>query len=148
MLQLNKLAPLCKKRKRVGRGGSRGGTSTKGGKGQTQRSGPQIGAAFEGGQMPLVRRLPKVGFNNKKFATEVKIVTLQRLNELFEDGQQVNKEVLIQKGVLKGSQKFILKILGNGEITKKLEVTADAFSKTAKEAILNIGGQAILTKEM
>lgn len=148
MYQLNTLAPLCKKRKRVGRGGSRGGTSSKGGKGQTQRSGPKIRASFEGGQMPLVRRLPKVGFNNARFATEVKIVSLQRLNDVFNDGDKVDKKSLIEKGIIKGNNRFTIKILGNGEITKKLEVIADAFSKTAKEAIINIGGQAILIKEM
>lgn len=148
MLQLNNLAPLCKKRKRVGRGGKRGGTSTKGGKGQTQRSGPHIGAGFEGGQMPLIRRLPKVGFNNTRFATEVKVVSLQRLNDNFNDGEKVDKNALIEKGIIKGNNRFDIKILGNGEITKKLEVVADAFSKTAREAIINIGGQAILTKEM
>lgn len=148
MLQLNNLVPLCKKRKRVGRGGSRGGSSAKGGKGQTQRAGKKIRASFEGGQMPLVRRLPKVGFNNERFATEVKIISLQRLSDVFKDGDRVDKLALIEKGLIKGTSKFFLKVLGNGEINKKLEVVADAFSKKAQEAIVNIGGKTILTKEM
>lgn len=148
MLQLNKLTPLCKKRKRVGRGGSRGGTSCKGHKGQKARSGPHISVAFEGGQMPLVRRLPKRGFNNKRFATEVKIVSLQQLDNLFVAGDTVNKQVLIEKGVLKGKGKFYLKILANGDLTKKLEVVADSFSKSAMDKIKSLGGQAILAKEI
>ncbi|MFC1842774.1 50S ribosomal protein L15 [Candidatus Dependentiae bacterium] len=148
MLKLNELTPLCKKKKRIGRGGSRGGTSTKGHKGQRARSGHKISVAFEGGQMPLVRRLPKRGFNNTRFATEVKIISLQKLDSLFNDGDKVDKQVLIEKGVFKGKSKFYLKILGNGELKKKLEVVADAFSKSAKETITNLGGQAIVTKEI
>jgi len=148
MLQLNNLAPLCKKKKRVGRGGSRGGTSGKGHKGQKARSGPKISATFEGGQMPLVRRLPKRGFKNVRFATEVKVISLQRLNDLFNDGEKVDKQALIDKGALKGKGKFHVKILGTGTLEKKLEVVADAFSKSAKDAIVNLGGQALLTKEI
>jgi len=148
MLQLNKLTPLCKKKKRVGRGGCRGGTSGKGHKGQKARSGPHISATFEGGQMPLVRRLPKRGFKNVRFATEVKIVSLQRLNDLFNDGEKVDKQALIEKGVLKGKGKFHIKILGTGKLEKKLEIVADAFSKSAKDAIVGLGGQALLTREM
>ena len=152
MFQLNKLTPLCKKKKRVGRGGSRGGTSLKGHKGQKARSGPKISVAFEGGQMPLVRRLPKRGFNNTRFATEVKIVSLEKLNSLFNEGDKVDKQALMEKGVFKGKGKFYLKVLGSGELKKKLEVVADAFSKSAKEAITNLGGQAIVqaivTKEI
>jgi len=148
MLKLDKLTPLCKKRKRVGRGGSRGGTSCKGHKGQRARSGPKISVTFEGGQMPLVRRLPKRGFNNTRFATEVKIISLQRLDELFNDGDKVDKKVLIEKGALKGKGKFALKVLGSGEITKKLEVVADSFSKSAEDKIKGLGGQAIVAKEI
>jgi len=146
MLQLNKLTPLCKKKKRVGRGGSRGGTSCKGHKGQKARSGPHISVTFEGGQMPLVRRLPKRGFNNKRFATEVKIISLQRLDELFNDGDKVDKHILLEKGFIKGKGKFYLKILANGELTKKLEVVADSFSKSAEDKIKSLGGQAIVEK--
>jgi len=148
MLQLNKLTPLCKKKKRVGRGGSRGGTSCKGHKGQKARSGPAISASFEGGQMPLIRRLPKRGFNNTRFKTEVKIISLQRLNDVFNDGDSVDKKVLVEKGILKGKSKFQIKVLGNGDLTKKLTVTADSFSKSAEKAIKDLGGQAVLTKEI
>jgi len=148
MLQLNKLTPLCKKRKRVGRGGSRGGTSGKGHKGQKARSGCKISPTFEGGQMPLVRRLPKRGFNNTRFQTEVKIISLQRLNDVFNEGDTVDKNVLIEKGILKGRGKFALKVLGNGELSKKLTVVADCFSKSAQKAIEDLGGQAQLTKEI
>ncbi|MFC1841700.1 50S ribosomal protein L15 [Candidatus Dependentiae bacterium] len=148
MLQLNKLSPLCKKKKRVGRGGSRGGTSTRGHKGQKARSGAHIKVTFEGGQMPLVRRLPKRGFKNVRFATEVKIINLQSLNDLFNDGDKVDKQILVEKGFLKGKSKFELKVLGMGKLEKKLEIVADAFSKSAKDAILGLGGQATLTKEI
>ena len=148
MFQLNDITPVCKKKKRVGRGGSRGGTSAKGHKGQKARSGPKISAAFEGGQMPLVRRLPKRGFNNTRFQTEVKIISLQRLNDVFNEGDTVDKNVLIEKGILKGRGKFALKVLGNGELSKKLTVVADCFSKSAQKAIEDLGGQAQLTKEI
>jgi len=148
MPQLDKLTPLCKKRKRVGRGGSRGGTSGKGHKGQKARSGGSIKATFEGGQMPLVRRLPKRGFNNIRFQTEVKTVNLQRLSDLFNDGDTVDKKVLIEKGVLKGKGKFILKILGNGTLEKKLTVVADAFSRSAAQKIKDLDGKAELAKEI
>ncbi len=148
MPQLNKLTPLCKKRKKVGRGGSRGGTSGRGHKGQKARSGGSIRPTFEGGQMPLVRRLPKRGFNNVRFQTEVKIVSIQRLNDLFNDSDIVNKKVLIEKGVLKGKGKFILKILGNGTLEKKLTVVADAFSKSAAQKITDLDGKAELAKEI
>jgi len=148
MLQLNKLTPLCKKKKRIGRGGSRGGTSGKGHKGQKARSGSSISANFEGGQMPLVRRLPKRGFNNTRFQKEVKVINLKRLSDLFNDGDKVDKKILIEKGVFKGKGKFSLKVLANGAIDKKLIVTADSFSKSAEKAIGEVGGQALLAKEI
>ena len=152
MLQLNKLTSLCKKKKRVGRGGKRGGTSGKGHKGQKARSGASISATFEGGQMPLVRRLPKRGFNNKRFQTEVKIINLQQLNDSFTEGETVDKQVLFERGMLRGKGKFALKVLGTGTLTKKLTVVADFFSKSAEKAIIDLGGQvqltAQLTKEM
>jgi len=147
MLQLNKLTPTCKKKKRRGRGGSRGGTSGKGHKGQKARSGPKISAGFEGGQMPLIRRLPKRGFNNKRFATDVKIISLNRLNELFNDGDKVDKQILIEKGIFRGVKKFDLKVL-DGELSKKLTIVADAFSKSASKKITDLGGQAQLLKEI
>jgi len=146
MFRLNNLMPLVKKRKRIGRGGSRGGTSGKGHKGQKARSGGGINPGFEGGQMPLHRRLPKRGFTNARFKKIVEIVNTKRIDEVFNEGDTVSKETLIEKGVIKGKRskrKFVLKVLGNGSLTKKLIVSADRFSKAAAEAIENIGGQVI-----
>lgn len=148
MLQLDNLETLVKKRKRVGRGGSRGGTSGRGHKGQRSRSGGKTGRlGFEGGQMPLSRRLPKRGFNNTQFATPVEIVNLDRLELSFQDGDQVTKEILREKRVVKGKGKYLLKILGTGTLSKKLDITADAASKSAIAAIEKTGSQLRLTKE-
>lgn len=151
MVSLHNLTPLVKKRKRIGRGGSRGGTSTKGHKGQSARSGGKVRNGFEGGQMPLFRRLPKRGFINSPFAKETKIVNLEQLNA-FEDGAVIDMQALLEKGIVKikkGMPKgFLLKVLGNGALKKKLTITADAFSESAKKAIESLGGEARLTKEM
>jgi large subunit ribosomal protein L15 len=150
---LNKLQPLVKKRKRVGRGGSRGGTSGKGHKGQKARSGPTLGVSFEGGQMPLHRRLPKRGFTNARFKSAKEIVDLTVLENFFAAGDEITKEMLIEKGVLKGQKSkrsfkkaFRLKILGDGQLTKKLIVHADSFSESARKAIEENGGEARLIK--
>lgn len=140
MTTLTNLTPAGKKRKRIGRGGARGGTSGKGHKGQKARSGPQIGAAFEGGQMPLTRRLPKRGFNNARFRVEYEVINVGTLNERFEAGAIVDKEAMVIAGLIKGPSRLV-KILGNGTLSKKLIVHADALSKTAAEAITNNGGQ-------
>ncbi len=146
MFRLENLVPLGKKRKRIGRGGSRGGTSGKGHKGQKARSGGGIAIAFEGGQMPLYRRLPKRGFSNARFKNLIEIVNLSHLDKVFNDGETVSKETLMAKGIIKGKSskgKFILKILGNGPLTKKLIISADRFSKTAIKIIKENGGQVI-----
>jgi large subunit ribosomal protein L15 len=148
MLQLNDLAKLVKKRKRVGRGGERGGTSGKGHKGQKARSGGYVRRGFEGGQMPLIRRLPKRGFSNVNFKTEFEIVNLQLLNDLFAEGDTITKAVLVEKGVLKGKSGFLLKVLGSGTLAKKLIVQADAFSASAIKAIGELGGEARVIKEI
>lgn len=150
MFQLNKLPSLGKKRKRVGRGGSRGGTSGRGHKGQKARTGgaSKVRAGFEGGQMPLSRRLPKRGFNNYEFATDVAIVNLDALDRWFENGQEVTKDILFEKGYLKGSKKVQLKVLANGALSKSLIVHADKASKTAREAIERSGGKLHITQEM
>lgn len=128
------------KKKRVGRGpgSGLGKTSGKGHKGQKSRSGRMTIAGFEGGQMPLQRRLPKFGFKNP-FRVEYLPVNLERLDALFEDGATVDLEAWAAKGVLskKGQR---VKVLGNGQLTKKLNVFAHAFSQKAKEAIENAGG--------
>ena len=147
MFRLDELAPLKKKRKTVGRGGSRGGTSGRGHKGQKARSGGKIDSGFEGGQMPLYRRLPKRGFNNVRFAQEVKIINLDALNNI--DAEQITKELLIEKGIIKSHKKkpFLLKVLAKGIVDKPLTVVADLFSESAQKAIEQAGGKAITKKE-
>ena len=130
------------RRKRIGRGpgsGRGGHTSTRGQKGQGSRSGSSTRPGFEGGQLPLARRLPKRGFNNKAFADVVAIINIATLEEVFEKGDTVDLESLRAKGLAKG--RFdLLKILGQGEISKSLTVVADRFSKSAVEKIEAAGG--------
>ncbi|HWR37736.1 MAG TPA: 50S ribosomal protein L15 [Clostridia bacterium] len=128
------------KRKRVGRGmgSGMGKTSTRGHKGQRSRSGSRMMRGFEGGQMPLHRRLPKRGFTNI-FKVEYTVVNLSRLMELGET--TVTPEVLKKAGILK-SRKALVKVLGVGELTTALTVHAHKFSETAKEKIEKAGGKA------
>lgn len=128
------------RRKRLGQGraSGHGKTSSRGGKGQSARSGSSIRPTFEGGQMPLVRRLPKRGFNNARFATRYLIVNLETLNR-FEDGARVDEEALRKAGVIKRRGDGI-KVLGNGELTRKLTVCANAFSASARAKIEKAGG--------
>ena len=128
-----------KKVKRVGRGqgSGHGGTSTRGHKGQRSRSGAKFRAWFEGGQMPLHRRLPKRGFTNIN-AKEYTLVNLDQLN-VFEDGTEVTPVVLKEAGIIR-AEKSGVKVLGNGELTKKLTVKAAKFSKSAEAAITAKGG--------
>ena len=126
--------------KRLGRGTGSGigKTSGKGQKGQNSRSGGGVRLGFEGGQMPLLRRLPKVGFINKfrKVYTTVNVEDLNR----FEDETVVDYELLSQNGLVKKAKNAGLKVLGNGELTKKLHVKANKFSESAMEKIKNAGG--------
>lgn len=138
MLQLNDLVKLSKKRKRVGRGGSRGGTSGRGHKGQKARTSGPVPARFEGGQMPLSRRIPKRGFTNYLFKTEYDVVSLQQLENLFEQDQTVTKELLVQAGCV--NKNSLIKILANGALQKKLTIEVNACSQAAKEAIERVGG--------
>lgn len=149
MLQLSNLETLLKKRKRVGRGGKRGGKSGRGSMGQKSRSGAgkELSATFEGGQMPLVRRIPRRGFNNKSFATVIEVINLRDLEAKFDNGNEVTKLSLIEKGLLKGTQKVSVKLLGKGDLTKKLIVRVDLVSKSAAEAVEKAGGKVELTKE-
>ena len=128
------------RRKRLGQGESsgHGKTSGRGGKGQTARSGSSIRPGFEGGQMPLIRRMPKRGFNNARFAVTYIPVNLADLNN-FEDGARVDEVLLRQTGLANGTVKRI-KILGDGDLKKKLTVVAHAFSATAKAKIEKAGG--------
>lgn len=147
MLKLNNRVAVVKKRKRIGRGGSRGGTSGRGHKGQKARpgAGRKIAASFEGGQMPLHRRLPKRGFNNARFKKESAIVTLTQLEKHFEDGMQITKDVLFEKGLLKDVS-ISLKVLNTGKLTKRLFVTVDACSASAIKVITDCGGEVRLEK--
>ena len=127
------------KRKGRGHGTGNGKTAGRGHKGQGARSGGGVRVGFEGGQMPLSRRVPKRGFNNI-FAKPMEIINLSALNA-FEDGAVVTAEALIEKGILNKCE-YGYKVLGNGKVTKKVTVEASAFSKSAKEAIEAAGGKA------
>lgn len=146
-MDLSNLKPAegsTKTRKRIGRGSGsgKGGTSTRGHKGAKSRSGYSKKVGFEGGQMPLQRRLPKFGFNPLK-RVEYKAINLETLQELAEAKNltQITPEVLKEAGLI--SRKHTVKILGRGVLTAKLEVTAHAFSKTAEEAITSAGGTIV-----
>lgn len=129
------------RRRRIGRGESSGlgKTSGKGHKGQKARSGASIRPGFEGGQMPLARRLPKKGFNNAQFKTQYAIVNLVDLEIKFADGDEVNEQTLRNVGLIKGTFDGV-KVLANGELTKKLTVAVEKVSATAKEKIEKAGG--------
>ncbi len=139
--QLTATPGATKARKRIGRGygAGTGKTAGKGHKGQKARAGHGMRPGFEGGQMPLQRRIPKRGFNNI-FAKEVVSVNVGSLNR-FENGAEVTVETLKQAGIIKKTGDA-LKILANGELTKKLTVKADAFSEAAKAKIEAAGGKA------
>lgn len=128
--------------KRLGRGTSSGTgkTSGKGHKGQNARSGGGVRPGFEGGQLPLFRRLPKRGFSNAKFKVEYATINVSDLDN-FEDGAVVTPELLKEMGIVK-KQLAGIKVLGNGELTKKLTVKASKFSATAVEKIEKLGGKA------
>jgi len=126
-------------RKGRGAGSGNGKTAGKGHKGQKARSGGGVRPGFEGGQMPLQRRIPKRGFNNV-FASEIVSINVDVLNR-FEDGAVVDAEAISKAGIVKNTRDGI-KILGRGELTKKLTVVAAAFSATAKEKIEAAGGKA------
>ncbi len=130
------------KRKIVGRGpgSGMGKTSTRGEKGQKARSGASIPVYFEGGQNPLYKRVPRRGFNNKRFTVRYNIVNVGNLNR-FEDGTVVTKELLKENGLI-GKELKGLKILGSGELTKKLTVKANVFTNTAINKIEELGGKA------
>ena len=139
--ELKKPEGATKAPKRIGRGQGtgQGTTAGRGMNGQNSRSGGGVRLGFEGGQMPLYRRLPKRGFNNK-WAKEYAEVNIKDLNR-FEDGTEVDLGVLLAAGLV-GKQLDGLKILGNGELSKKLTVKAEKFSKSAVEKIEKAGGKA------
>ena len=144
-MKLHELSPAPgsnKKAFRKGRGPASGNgkTAGRGHKGQWSRSGGGVRPGFEGGQMPLQRRLPKRGFNNSVFATVYATINVSDLNR-FEDGAVVDEKAVLESGLLKKTLDGI-KVLGNGDLTKKLTVNLKAYSKSAKEKIEQAGGKA------
>ena len=131
-----------KKTKRVGRGSSSGlgTTAGKGNKGQQSRSGGKTYVGFEGGQMPLYRRIARKGFSNYPFKKEYVCINVELLETKFNDGETVNNASLIEKGFISSKSNSMVKVLGNGEITKKLTVEVDKVSASAKEKIEKAGG--------
>ena len=143
-MNLNELAPVAGsthvgKRKGRGCGTGNGKTAGRGHKGQKARSGGKVRIGFEGGQMPLARRIPKRGFNNI-FAQRLTAINVAAL-EAFDNGATVTAEALIEKGIIHDC-KYGVKVLGNGKVTKKVTVQAAAFSASAKEKIEKAGGKA------
>lgn len=132
-----------KKRIGCGEGGGHGKTSGRGGKGQTARSGGSIRPGFEGGQMPLYRKLPHRGFNQAAFRTEAAVINLEDLKAIADDVTEINALVLAENGLLRKDETYV-KVLGNGEITRALKITASKFSASAKEKIEKAGGEAIV----
>ena len=145
-MKLHELSPAAGSskeawRKGRGHGSGNGKTAGKGHKGQNARSGGGVRPGFEGGQIPLYRRLPKRGFTNDMFKKEYTIINVELLNDLFNDGDTVSIETLLEQGIVK-NELCGLKVLGRGEITKKLTVKAAIFSGSAKEKIEAAGGKA------
>lgn len=139
--ELQKNIGAKQERRRVGRGpgSGLGKTSGKGEKGQNARSGGGVRTVFEGGQLPLYRRIPARGFNNARFKIEYAVINLDDLNR-FDDGTVVNPELLKELGIIK-NQLAGIKVLGDGELTKKLTIKANKFSKTAIEKIETAGSK-------
>jgi len=137
-----------KKKRIVGRGSSsgRGTTAGRGNKGQQSRSGGKTYVGFEGGQMPLYRRIARRGFSNYLYRKEYAVVNLELIAAKFAEGDTVNRESLIEKGLLKKSA-LLVKILGNGDVDKKLTVCADKVSAGAKEKIEKAGGSVSVSGE-
>ena len=147
-MKLHELHPALgsvKEAKRIGRGhgSGNGKTAGKGHKGQKARAGRGMRAGFEGGQMPLQRRIPKRGFNNI-FAEETVAINVAALNK-FEDGAVVDAVALMEKGIINNAD-VAVKVLGNGTVTKNLTVKLSAFSKSAEEKITKAGGKAEVTE--
>ncbi len=137
-----------KKKRIVGRGSSsgRGTTAGKGNKGQQSRSGGKTYVGFEGGQMPLYRRIAHRGFSNYPFKKEFAVVNVSFLEEKFESGETVNKETLLAKGLI-SSAKVPVKVLGTGDLKKKLTVEVDKVSASAKAKIEKAGGSVKVAEE-
>ncbi|MEI6860629.1 MAG: 50S ribosomal protein L15 [Verrucomicrobiota bacterium] len=132
-----------KKRVGCGEGSGHGKTSGRGGKGQTARSGGSIRPGFEGGQMPLYRKLPHRGFNNYEFRTEIAVINVGDLAQLDAAVTETNAILLAAAGLIRGGEKSV-KVLGDGELNRALKVTAAKFSASAKAKIEKAGGQALV----
>lgn len=132
-----------KKRVGCGEGGGHGKTSGRGGKGQSARSGSSIRPGFEGGQMPLYRKLPHRGFNNYNHRVEIAVVNVRALAGLDASITEVNAEILAANGLIRTGEKRV-KVLGDGELNRALKVSAAKFSESAKAKIEKAGGQAIV----
>ena len=143
--ELKNVAGAVHRKKRVGCGevGGHGKTSGRGGKGQTARSGGSIRPGFEGGQMPLYRKLPHRGFNNYNHRVEIAVLNVGDLASLDAGVTEVNAVALAAAGLIRGGESRV-KILGDGELTRALKVTAAKFSESAKAKIEKAGGQAIV----
>ena len=143
--ELKNVAGAVHRKKRVGcgEGGGHGKTSGSGGKGQKGRSGGSIRPGFEGGQMPLYRKLPHRGFNNYEFRTEIAVVNVGDVAGIDASVTEVDAVALAKAGIIRSGEKTV-KVLGNGEITRALKVTAASFSASAKATIEAAGGQAIV----
>jgi len=141
--EITEIAGASKKRKRVGRGRGtgQGKTCGRGHKGAHSRSGWSARAMYEGGQMPLFRRLPKRGFNNINFGRRYEIVNVSDLERRFSEGTTISVEELVAAGLVASAQSRV-KILGDGELTKRLVVVAHKFSKSAEQKISGCGGTA------
>ncbi len=150
MSEFNLSAPYgaTHSKKRVGRGSSSGlgSTAGRGNKGQQSRSGGKVYVGCEGGQMPLYRRIARRGFSNYWFKKEYEIVNLVDIESRFNDGETVNRESLVMKGLVK-KQEALIKVLGNGDLTKKLTVDVDKVSASAKEKIEKVGGSVVAAAE-
>ena len=145
-MKLHELSPAegsvrSRYRKGRGPGSGNGKTAGRGHKGQNSRAGGGVRIGFEGGQLPLYRRLPKRGFTNARFKKEYAIINLGILEKYFNDGDAVNMDILIEKRILRKKLDG-LKVLAKGEFTKKLDVQAAVFSAASKEKIESLGGKA------
>ena len=138
-----------KKPKRVGRGSSSGlgSTAGRGNKGQQSRSGGKTYVGFEGGQMPLYRRIAQRGFSNYPFKKEYVCINVDQLEAKFADGETVDKTSLIAKGFISAKTVTLVKVLGNGDITKKLTVNVDKVSESAKAKIEKAGGSVVVAEK-
>jgi large subunit ribosomal protein L15 len=150
-MKLHTLAPNKGAKHRVkrlgcGESSGHGKTSGKGHKGQKARSGSGTRVGFEGGQMPLHRRLPKRGFNNVNFKTKVEVVNLSQIEKAFNDGDTVNEESLRKAGLINRACDQV-KVLGLGELTKKLTIVVDTISASAKEKVEKAGGSVEVLAE-